>query len=130
MPLSDLIAALAAASGASRELDERIAVEVFGWRRYEPEPRDLPHMANMMWNPLGAPVGKSVVPAYTSSLDAITGAVREKWPDVGWDVQSGGQAWIGRLSAPARYSVTARSPAIALGLAAARLAAAEAADAR
>ncbi len=115
MPLSDLIAALAAATGPSRELDERMAVEVFGRRLPAPMP-------GPGWVTL---VDADAVPAYTASLDAITGAVREKWSDVGWDLQSGGHAWIGKLSEPARHSVVARSPALALCLAAARLALAE-----
>ncbi len=117
---TDLIAALAAAPGPSRELDERIAVEVFGWKIEKPHGSDPGYFtrdSDHRWyvDP----------PAYTASLDAITGAVREKWSDVGWDLQSGGHAWIGKLSEPARHSVVARSPALALCLAAARLALAE-----
>ena len=69
MPLSDLASALAAATGPSRDLDERLAVEVFGWREY-----------NEVWWPADKP-GDSVarVPAYTASLDAITAAVKARW---------------------------------------------------
>ena len=75
MPLSDLAAALAAATGPDRALDERLGVSLFG----------LTPRSDGWWD--GPPLRGRLIhlmypepPAYTSSLDAITGAIREKWP--------------------------------------------------
>lgn len=124
MPLSDLCAALVAATGPSRELDERIATEVFGWRRVDPAvwsewllpPNDLRGRTERL-------------PAYTSSLDAITGALEQRWPEENWCVYNTGAAYLS-LEVVQVPLDRRRTPALALCLAAARLAEAEAADAR
>lgn len=84
MPLSDLIAALEAATGPSRELDERMAVEVFGWQE-DSRPgywqKQLPdRMVRVSY----------ALPAYTASLDAITGALEQRWPGCVWIVDNDG----------------------------------------
>lgn len=115
MPLSDLIAALSAATGPSRELDERMATEVFGWRDKG---------SQCVQSPDGQYLHSENIPAYTASLDAITGAVRERWPDyrinASWAADYAG---IELFAAPPHFG-TADTPSLplALCLAAARLA--------
>lgn len=68
MPLSDLIAALASATGPSHALNERMATEVFGWKLYPGVPGCI--------DDNGVIRG---LPRYTASLDAITGAIKARW---------------------------------------------------
>ena len=121
--LPDLIATLETATGPSRELDERMAVEVFG------STYDARMACNRPWL---APRGRrhrDTVPAYTRSLDAITGACEQRWPLPGWQwsVEAVGAAVIWdepnfkRIYAEHKQGL----PAMALCLAAARLALAE-----
>ncbi len=120
MPLSDLIAALAAATGASREMDERIAVEVFGWK---------PHPTNpVRWKAPGAQFyGIGGPPDCTSSVDAIAGECARRWPEQHWSVYSTGVAIVGP-AAVHLGSGGGNGPALALCLAAARLALAQGED--
>lgn len=120
MPLSDLIAALAAATGPSRELDERLATEVFGWRQ-------CPNSGHWMKPPVPYFMPVLEPPAYTASLDAITGAVEQRWPDyrinAGWAADYAG---VELFAGPPHVAAgDARSLPLALCLAAARLALAE-----
>ena len=118
MPLSDLAAALAAATGPDRALDERMAVEVFGW---------VQHVSGEFW--ITSPVHSDAfeLPELTASLDAITGAIREKWPgfriNAGWAADYAGV----EMFADAPHFVAANAPSLvlALCLAAVRLALAE-----
>lgn len=126
MPLSDLIAALESATGPSREMDERIATEVFGWRM------DIGGNA-------ASPPGfnyflPNMPPAYTSSLDAITGALEQRWLGINWRVDNSdayecprGWARLWPRGRPGSIDETAASSALALCLAAVRLAEREAA---
>ena len=127
MPLSDLIAALAAATGPSRELDERVAVEVFGWK-----PLDYAAVNEAYFAEDFSGVERVAdAPAYTSSLDAITGALEQRWPGVIWSVDNDGacSACLDILQPTfTRAEADAASPSLALCLAAARLAAREAGD--
>lgn len=119
MPLSDLASALAAATGPSHALNERMATEVFGWKLY-------PHAVGCIDDD-GVIRG---LPRYTASLDAITAAIKARWPLV-WRVTSDEAASTAELNAvPVRRVITAEAdtPALALCLAAARLALAEQGD--
>lgn len=117
--LPDLIAALAAATGPSADLDRRLALEVFGW---------VKGRGNFL-SPPGPFEPCLRVPAYTSSLDAITGALEQRWPEENWCVYNTGAACLS-LECVQIPLDRRRTPALALCLAAARLAEAEAADAR
>jgi hypothetical protein len=121
MPLSDLIAALASATGPSRELDERMAVELFGWRVEKVHGAAwFAHDADHQWyvDP----------PRYTASLDAITVALEQRWPGVVRTAMQHGLPETMRsidIVEPCAYWWRPKSPPLALCLAAARLALAE-----
>lgn len=138
--LSDLIAALAAATGPSREMDVKLAGLVF-YRQPQPV---LVHAMNGPWEVLTLAEGSGTdepwgaediavalegehtikVPAYTSSLDAITGACEQRWPGCVWIVDNDGpEAEL--ITAEGRGDAKAATSALALCLAAARLALAE-----
>lgn len=124
MPLSDLITALDAATGASRELDERIAECLFGWTADR-----RPGRATTWRHGIGGL--QLSVPAYTSSLDAITGAVDRRWAPMRVEIacSRGGASEATIVDGDARCCDGSGPPgddgSLALCLAAARLAAAE-----
>lgn len=114
MPLSDLIAALESATGPSRELDERMAVEVFG---------SVPAG--------GRNISMNTRRLYTSDLHAIWGAIDERWQPMRVDVSRGkGRASEATIVDGGARCHNGKGPpgddgSIALCLAAARLALAE-----
>lgn len=110
--MSDLVARLEAAEAGSRELDAEIATEVLGWKWIEASHVwELP--AGSSWSASRSRWG---VPAYTSSLDAITALIGEKLPGWSWSVGSDGQAAV---SSPPKghyvaFGTVANTPALAL----------------
>lgn len=121
MPLSDLASALATATGPSRELDERLATEVFG--------QPLP---GQRFSKLDGKVHEFVPrrPAYTSDLNAIVAGIKARWTLV-WRITSDEATSAAELNAVAVRRVIAAeaaTPALALSLAAARLAEREAGE--
>lgn len=123
--LSDLAAALEAATGPSRELDAEISTLLFGLRIWKPE------NCNHFVSEHSAPIPCDP-PAYTSSLDAITGALEQRWSGAVWYVDNDGtpsaDIYPPEMSDLCQVTADAATPALALSLAAARLAEREAGE--
>ena len=142
--LPDLIAALGTATGPSREMDVMLAGLVF-YR--QPQPIEAPVMCENAMQAIGTSPGTDEpwsandiaialehpravkVPAYTSSLDAITRAVEQRWPPPDWayslDTENMGVVIWNRNTQQSEARAWGGSKALALCLAAARLALAE-----
>lgn len=126
MPLSDLAAALAAATGPSRDLDAEISTRLFGLTMWKPT--NCGWFVSSRSHPLPCEP-----PRYTASLDAITGAIEARWPHCWWfagnynpdgDECDGPSARI-IIGEGIECTMEAETPALALCLAAVRLAMAE-----
>lgn len=115
--MKDLIERLERATGPDSELDEAIAL-VLGWTHQKMRGDAKPY-----WRKPGVTeyYMRSIVPAYTASLDAALTLVPEGWM---WDVSSSGCAWIMRNDDSICDSQIViggvKSPAIALCIAALR----------
>lgn len=112
-PLSDLASALAAATGPSRDLDERMAVDVFGWQ-----------WAGGRWLASGHRTRAVYPPRFSASLDAITAAIEAKWPGLTTAVFRRGFGWVASAHDfhCERMEDDAYPPALKFCLAAVRLA--------
>lgn len=106
--------------GAHQGLDRRLAVEVFGFRP-----------SNSSAWPWLSPYGKfyrTEVPPYTANLGTISVAIRQRWPgyriNASWSADHAGVELF--VSPPFVVEAQAPNLTLALCLAAARLAAAEA----
>ena len=99
MTRAELIAALEAATGPSRELDEAIETFLF---HHELDHHRKTRIAPILLN-------------YTASLDAALMLVPE---GMMWDVESRNAAFVGFASAPVRQFVIGSTPALALCIAA------------
>lgn len=118
--LASLARDLEGLRGAHQGLDRRLAVEVFGFRRTD-------RSAWPWWSPYGKAL-RSAVPPYTADSRTIASAIGQRWPgyriNASWSADHGGVELF--ASPPLVAEAQAPNLALALCLAAARLAAAEA----